>query len=83
MKKGIVYFLISLAAIISTMNVALASRGLDEIRYALFKDPNADVMEDLRKLAKFGDRQSMLLLGNQLVQQNSMANSTEALALFK
>ncbi|MFD1260161.1 sel1 repeat family protein [Entomomonas asaccharolytica] len=83
MKKGIIYFCILFATTASTINVAFANRGLNEIRYALFKDPNADVMEDLTKLAKFGDRQSMLLLGNLLVQKNSMANSTDALELFK
>lgn len=83
MKERIVCILILLTSIISTTNVALASRGLNEIRYALAKDPNADVIEDLTKLANLGDRQSMLLLGDQLVLKNSIANSAEAVQLFK
>lgn len=83
MNKGIIYFLVIVIFSVCYINVAVAARGLDEIRYTLFKNPNADVIDDLEKLAKFGDRQSMLLLGNQLMQKNSMANSKQALLLFK
>ncbi|HCV38200.1 MAG TPA: hypothetical protein DGQ94_05680, partial [Pseudomonas sp.] len=42
---------------------ASAGQSLEQIRYALYKDPSAEVTTDLRELAARGDLASTLLLG--------------------
>lgn len=61
---------------------ANAGQSLEQIRYALYKDPNADVLADLRALAERGDLASKQLLGERLAAGDS-ANAEQSLALYK
>lgn len=62
-------------------SAALAEQSLEQIRYALFRDPAAPVEADLRLLAAKGDRASQHLLGNVLASNQSKVN--EAVAFYK
>jgi len=61
---------------------ALAGQSLEQIRYALYKDPQADVSADLRVLAERGDLASKQLLGDVLASSDS-ANRQEAIRLYQ
>ena len=50
---------------------ALAAQSLEQIRYALYKNPQADVSADLRVLAERGDLASKQLLGDVLANNDS------------
>lgn len=65
-----------------TAKAASAAQSLDQIRYALFKNPQADVEEDLRIHASFGEHQAMRLLGDLLVEKG-LAAEREAIELFQ
>jgi len=62
-------------------SAALAGQSLEQVRYALFKDPAAPVEADLRLLAAKGDRASKHLLGNVLASDQSKVN--EAVVFYK
>lgn len=70
------------AMLLGCAGPAGAVQSLEQIRYALYKDPNADVIADLRSLAERGDLASKLLLGDRLAAGDA-ANGEEALALYK
>ncbi|MHC5350594.1 SEL1-like repeat protein [Pseudomonas sp. A46] len=70
------------AMLLGCAGSAGAAQSLEQIRYALYKDPNADVVADLRALAERGDLASRLLLGDRLAAGDA-ANGEEALALYK
>ncbi|MBM3103552.1 sel1 repeat family protein [Pseudomonas sp. V1] len=59
-----------------------AGQSLDQIRYALYKDPSANVSGDLRLLSERGDLASKLLLGDVLASTNG-ANRMEIIDLYK
>ncbi|CAK9889654.1 MULTISPECIES: sel1 repeat family protein [Pseudomonas] len=61
---------------------ALAGQSLEQIRYALYKDPSANVSADLRALAERGDLASKLLLGDVLANSDG-ASRAEIIALYK
>lgn len=61
---------------------ACAGQSLEQIRYALYKDPSADVSADLRMLAERGDLASKQLLGDVLAS-NDNANRDEVIALYR
>lgn len=61
---------------------ALAGQSLEQIRYALYKDPQADVSADLRVLAERGDLASTQLLGDVLAG-NDNANRQESIRLYQ
>ncbi|NER63350.1 sel1 repeat family protein [Pseudomonas sp. MAFF212427] len=61
---------------------ALAGQSLEQIRYALYKDPGADVSNDLRALAARGDLASKQLLGDVLASTDN-ANSQEVIRLYQ
>lgn len=46
-----------------------AARSLEQIRYELYKSPEAAVEDDLRRLVRRGDREAMHLLGDVLATQ--------------
>ena len=69
------------ALTLSLSNGAQAARSIEQIRYALFKDPAAPVEEDLRWLADRDDRAAQHLLGNQLAL--SPAKSREAVQVYQ
>ncbi|WP_442107983.1 sel1 repeat family protein [Pseudomonas sp. NUPR-001] len=59
-----------------------AGQSLEQIRYALYKDPSANVSGDLRLLSERGDLASKLLLGDVLANTDG-ANRQEIIALYK
>ncbi|MCE5983539.1 sel1 repeat family protein [Pseudomonas sp. LF19] len=61
---------------------ALAGQSLEQIRYALYKDPGANVSADLRALADRGDLASKLLLGDVLANSDG-ASRPEIIGLYK
>lgn len=61
---------------------AFAGQSLEQVRYALYKDPNANVVADLRELSARGDGASKLLLGDVLSRLETV-NFEEVLALYK
>jgi alginate biosynthesis protein AlgK len=67
---------------LSLSSGAQAARSLEQVRYALFKDPAAPVEDDLRVLAGRGDLAATRLLGEVLIS-NSPSNATQAIRLFK
>lgn len=74
--------ILAVAMLLGSAGPAGAAQSLEQIRYALYKDPNADVIADLRALAERGDLASKLLLGDRLAGGDA-ANAAEALALYK
>ncbi|MCO7564444.1 sel1 repeat family protein [Pseudomonas sp. S 311-6] len=60
---------------------ACAGQSLEQIRYALYKDPSAEVTTDLRALAARGDLASTLLLGDVLAGRDG-ASRQEVVALY-
>ncbi|MFT0520822.1 sel1 repeat family protein [Pseudomonas faucium] len=63
-------------------SAATAGQSLEQIRYALYKDPGAEVTADLRELAARGDLASTLLLGDVLAGRDD-ASRTEVVALYQ
>ncbi|MDH0304285.1 MULTISPECIES: sel1 repeat family protein [unclassified Pseudomonas] len=61
---------------------ACAGQSLEQIRYALYKDPSADVSADLRELAARGDLASKQLLGDVLAG-NEGASRQEIIRLYR
>jgi len=61
---------------------ASAGQSLEQIRYALYKDPSAEVTTDLRELAARGDLASTLLLGDVLAGRED-ASRAEVVALYQ
>lgn len=61
---------------------AFAGQSLEQVRYALYKDPNANVVADLRELSARGDRASKQLLGDVLSNSDTV-NLDEVLGLYK
>jgi len=61
---------------------ASAGQSLEQIRYALYKDPSAEVSADLRQLAARGDLASTLLLGDVLAGRDD-ASRTQVFALYR
>lgn len=61
---------------------ALAAQSLEQIRYALYKDPSAEVTADLRVLAERGDLASKLLLGD-LLSSSEGASRQEVIRLYR
>ncbi|QVM89625.1 sel1 repeat family protein [Pseudomonas entomophila] len=61
---------------------ACAGQSLEQIRYALYKDPAADVVADLRQLADRGDLASKQLLGDVLANSDG-ANRQEIVRLYQ
>lgn len=61
---------------------ATAGQSLEQVRYALFKDPSADVSADLRELARRGDLASTLLLGDVLASRDDVSRQ-EVVALYR
>ncbi|MNG72449.1 hypothetical protein D3C79_308740 [compost metagenome] len=61
---------------------ASAVQSLEQIRYALYKDPSADVGADLRVLAERGDLASKQLLGDVLASSDN-GNRAEVIRLYK
>lgn len=59
-----------------------AARSLEQVRYALFQDGQAQVEEDLRHLAERGDLGATRLLGEVLAGR-SPGNAMQAITLFK
>ncbi|TDF81536.1 sel1 repeat family protein [Pseudomonas sp. H9] len=59
-----------------------AGQSLEQIRYALYKDPSANVSGDLRLLSERGDLASKLLLGDVLANTDG-ASRQEVIALYK
>ncbi|NVZ69126.1 tetratricopeptide repeat protein [Pseudomonas costantinii] len=59
-----------------------AGQSLEQVRYALYKDPNANVVADLRELSARGDRASKQLLGDVLSNSDTV-NLDEVLGLYK
>ncbi|WP_191832509.1 tetratricopeptide repeat protein [Pseudomonas fluorescens] len=59
-----------------------AGQSLEQIRYALYKDPSANVSSDLRLLSDRGDLASKLLLGDVLANTDG-ASRQEVLGLYK
>lgn len=66
---------------ISLSTPAAAGQSLEQIRYALFKDPAAPVEADLRVLAERDDRAAQHLLGNVLAADP--ARTREAVQLYQ
>lgn len=62
--------------------VASASQSLEQVRYALYKDPSANVSGDLRALSERGDLASKLLLGDVLANTDG-ASRQEVITLYK
>ncbi|MCS4283429.1 alginate biosynthesis protein AlgK [Pseudomonas sp. BIGb0278] len=62
-------------------SAASAGQSLEQIRYALYKDPSADVTADLRELAGRGDLASALLLGDVLAGRPD-GKPQESVALY-
>lgn len=63
-------------------STASAGQSLEQIRYALYKDPSAEVTTDLRELAARGDLASTLLLGDVLAGRDD-ASRAEVVALYR
>ncbi|MEG0858330.1 MAG: sel1 repeat family protein [Pseudomonas sp.] len=59
-----------------------ADQSLEQIRYALYKDPSANVSGDLRLLSDRGDLASKLLLGDVLANTDG-ANRQEVIRLYQ
>lgn len=59
-----------------------AGQSLEQVRYALYKDPSADVVADLRALAARGDLASKQLLGD-VLGANDGANRKEIIGLYQ
>lgn len=59
-----------------------AGQSLEQIRYALYKDPGADVTSDLRALAERGDLASKQLLGDVLANSDS-ASRQDIVSLYQ
>ena len=59
-----------------------SQQSLEQIRYELYKNPNADVKADLIYLADRGDLKSKLLLGD-LISEGDAASARTSLKLYK
>ncbi|MCE1118135.1 MULTISPECIES: sel1 repeat family protein [Pseudomonas] len=64
------------------LGAASAGQSLEQVRYALYKDPSADVTADLRALAARGDLASKQLLGDVLAG-NDAGNRQEIIRLYQ
>ncbi|MDX1300450.1 MAG: sel1 repeat family protein, partial [Pseudomonas sp.] len=73
--------LIAVLLAASASGSAIAGQSLQQIRYALFKDPSASVEGDLRLLAEKGDLASQHLLANVLA--TDPAHTREAVIFYK
>lgn len=62
-------------------SAACAGQSLEQIRYALYKDPSADVTGDLRELVGRGDLASALLLGD-VLSGRADASAQEVVGLY-
>lgn len=67
--------------VLACASTASAGQSLEQIRYALYKDPSAEVTSDLRELAARGDLASTLLLGDVLAGREG-ASRAEVVALY-
>ncbi|MDE1164754.1 MAG: sel1 repeat family protein [Pseudomonas sp.] len=67
---------------LSLAGPVFAGQSLEQVRYALYKDPNANVVADLRELSARGDRASKLLLGDVLSNADTV-NLDEVLGLYQ
>ena len=76
------YLLCTTALTLALASSAHAARSLEQVRYALFQDSQAEVEADLRHLAARGDLGATRLLGEVLAGR-SPANTTQAIDLFK
>lgn len=74
-------YICTAALMLSLSTGAQAARSLEQIRYALFKDPAAPVEDDLRALAERNDRAAQHLLGNQL--SFNPAKTREAVQVYQ
>ena len=72
----------TVALTLSLSGCAQAARSLEQVRYALFQDSQAQVEEDLRHLAERGDLGATRLLGEVLIGR-SPSNAAQAITLFK
>ncbi|MDO9618367.1 MAG: sel1 repeat family protein [Pseudomonas sp.] len=70
------------ALTLSLSGGAQAARSLEQVRYALFQDSQAQVEEDLRHLTERGDLGATRLLGEVLASR-SPGNAMQAITLFK
>lgn len=68
--------------VLACASTASAGQSLEQIRYALYKDPSAEVTADLRELAARGDLASTLLLGDVLAGRED-ASRAEVVALYQ
>lgn len=73
--------LIAVLLAASVSGSAIAGQSLEQIRYALFKEPSASVEGDLRLLAAKGDLASQHLLANVLAADP--AQTREAVTFYK
>ncbi|MFN3579174.1 MAG: tetratricopeptide repeat protein [Pseudomonas sp.] len=73
--------LLTLALMAALPGSPVHARGLEQIRYELFKNPQADVEADLRRLVDRGDRAAMHLLADILTAADASVDQ-ESIALF-
>ncbi|SDU34923.1 SEL1-like repeat protein [Halopseudomonas salegens] len=64
------------------LSLPVQARGLEQIRYELFKNPQADVEADLRRLVARGDHAAMHLLGD-VLSKAEVSGHGETISLFK
>ena len=76
------YLLCTTALTLALASSVHAARSLEQVRYALFQDGQAEVEADLRHLSARGDLGATRLLGEVLAGR-SPANTTQAIDLFK
>ena len=76
------HLLCTTALTLALASSAHAARSLEQVRYALFQDGQAQVEEDLRHLSARGDLAATRLLGEVLASR-SPANTSQAIDLFK
>lgn len=67
---------------VASAGAVSADQSLEQIRYALYKDPSANVSSDLRLLSDRGDLASKLLLGDVLANTDG-ANRLEVIRLYQ
>lgn len=77
----LITLLLPLALVAVLLSAPAQARGLEQIRYELFKNPQADVEADLRRLVARGDRAAMHLLGDVLAAAEISAHR-ETISLY-
>lgn len=76
------FLILSLPLLAVLLASEVEARNFEQVRYALYLDPHAEVVPDLEQLAKLGDHRAQRLLGDILAERDP-AGASRVLELYR